>query len=220
MMHDQQVRRMGLTMRCTIAQDYEEPRDALAWDWADFMATVLPEAGWLPIPSLGSAVAEYALRWRLDGFILTGGEDLGIIPQRDRTEYALLDYALKQDLPILGICRGLQVLQTFLRGRLTPCAGNIHRGKRHEILFSAEAMSIGIQPGRAEVNSYHQWGIRSEDMAGSLVGFAYDGNGWVEAALGRSVKMLGTMWHPEREEPLQSFDIHMVRRFFGMSCTD
>ena len=71
------VKRLGLTMRVTDAVGYNEPRDSLAQDWAAFMAVVLPEAIWLPIPNLGTEVGRFVNEWELDGFILTGGNDVG-----------------------------------------------------------------------------------------------------------------------------------------------
>ncbi len=207
-------------MRCAVAEGYAEPRDALAWDWGNFMATALPEVSWLAVPNLGTEVLSYASRWCLDGFIFTGGEDIGESPQRDRTEYELLKFALEHDLPVVGVCRGLQVFQTFFDGPLARLLDGIHCGCSHGITLSPAALSLGIPSGCGEVHSFHQWGIRAEDLAAPLTGFAFDDDGRVEAAMGRFVKVLGMMWHPERGRPFRSSDVEMLRRFFGVPKCD
>lgn len=82
--------RIGVTMREVHPHGYDEPRDALARNWGNFLGFVLPEVPWLPIPNLGGerAVA-FCDQWRLNGLILTGGEDIGVSPMRDETEQAL-----------------------------------------------------------------------------------------------------------------------------------
>ena len=98
------MKRIGLTMRVVAAQGYAEERDALAWDWHRFLATVFPDACWLSIPNLGNRVDDYVREWRIDGLILTGGNDLGSAPLRDMTEKALLGYAMQllHEHPVLS----------------------------------------------------------------------------------------------------------------------
>ena len=76
----QNERRLGITMRIVHAENYREPRDALAQDWHRFMAVAL-RLVWLPVPNLGPEDSRrFCERWRLDGLILSGGEDIGAAP--------------------------------------------------------------------------------------------------------------------------------------------
>ena len=103
--------RVGLTMRVLETDGYYEPRDSLAQDWSNFMATALPNADWLAVPNLGASnIRNYCKEWGLNHLILTGGEDIGVSIIRDETEQELLSWACEYAVPVLGICRGMQVM--------------------------------------------------------------------------------------------------------------
>ena len=150
--------RVGLTMREVPAKGYDEPRDALARVWGTFMQAAVPEASWLPIPNLGPDSAPlFCDRWGINALILTGGEDIGASPARDATERALLQQFLRNDRPILGVCRGLQLIWTELGGEIESRPGHI--AVRHHIRYATEA-SLDIKDGTREVNSFHGWSLR------------------------------------------------------------
>jgi putative glutamine amidotransferase len=196
--------RLGLTMRGAPAPDYVEPRDALAQDWHGFLAVALPEAQWLPIPNLGGeAAVRYFQAWGLNALLLTGGEDLGDNPQRDASEVALLTHALSHGLPVLGICRGLQLLWTHLGGRLSPVSR--HRATRHII--------HGLE-GHQTVNSFHAQGLIPDPLPPLLEVLALAEDGSIEALRLRGKPVLGLMWHPEREPLPSERDVTLLRSLF------
>lgn len=211
-MSDRGRRRLGVTMRISEDQGHGELRDALAQDWAAFIGVALPEWQWLPIPNLGEAAAEYAQAWELDGLIFSGGDDIGRHPARDSTEAALFGWARKHDLPLLGVCRGLQSIQVSLGGVLAPC--DQHVGRRHAVRF-LPLTELGVAPCVEEVNSFHRFGIPCGALADGLRAFAVTDDGWVEAAMSAHGRVAGIMWHPEREQPARPRDVGIVRRLFG-----
>ncbi len=209
--------RIGITMREVRAAGYDELRDALARDWGRFMAAALPEAAWLPIPNLGgAAAAAFCDRWYLQGLILSGGDDLGATPLRDETERALLDHFSVRGLPVLGICRGLQLMWTQFGGELARVDG--HAATRHPARCVRDT-AFGAHEGETrEVNSFHAWGIVAGVVhAGSrrLVPFACDDGGHVEGAASPDGSIVGVMWHPEREAPAHPQDVALARQVFG-----
>jgi len=160
------------------------------------------------------------------GLVLSGGEDVdpvryGMDPspalgtvnrRRDEVEFTALEYALQQQMPVLGICRGAQVINVVLGGTLfqdlaterpgpvlhqqsepwgqrTHCASVVAGSRLHEIVRSDELL----------INSYHHQAIR--DVAPGLSVVARADDGMVEAVEGRDHPLLvGVQWHPERYE--------------------
>lgn len=154
----------------------------------------------------------------LDGLVLTGGTDLdpaawgeGALPtdmapdaERDAFETALYRAARRNDVPVLGICRGLQIIVIAEGGELHrhlpqdlpehPATGL--RPTRVEVEIDA-ASDLAVALGtRAEVTAYHHQGIRKVEGALRIV--AHHASGLplaIEADSGSSV--VGVQWHPE-----------------------
>ncbi len=209
-----ECRRIGITMRAVEAEGYAEPRDALALDWANYMGYALPDVHWMPVPNLGKDIVEFSEAWQLDGLILSGGNDIGENSLRDTTEQLLLEHFIENGKPVLGICRGLQLLQTRLGGRLEKCDTVTHVATQHEVEITEDPS--GTQwAGKRQVNSFHQYGIRVPDLQTSLRALATTQDGWVEAARLENSTVLGLMWHPERDKTYSQKDRGMIQWLFG-----
>ena len=79
---------LGVTMRVmrhSYAGGAVEERDALARDWARFLARVLPGEPVCCLPNTGADILDVVRGWGLDGLIFSGGEDWGVFPARDAT---------------------------------------------------------------------------------------------------------------------------------------
>jgi putative glutamine amidotransferase len=148
-----------------------------------------------------------------DALLLTGGEDVHptryrasiqgaerIDSERDELELAAVDRALRKRVPVLGVCRGFQVLNVALGGTLAQHVEG-HRGGdvSHEIVVAPRTMlEAACGRGPFRVNSWHHQAVRPRDLARGLVptvvvddlieGFEAPHLGWVVAV----------QWHPER----------------------
>jgi putative glutamine amidotransferase len=193
--------RIGVTMRVLEAQGYHEPRDALAQNWSSFIGIALPGAEWMPLPNLGAgAIRVYCEKWAINRLILTGGEDIGNSPVRDETERDLLAWAKERSLPVLGICRGMQMMATWCGAALKSVDGHVRT--RH--VLHGDFVH--------EVNSFHNYGLVESPPGFRVTAVAEDGG--IEAMRHTVLAWEGWMWHPERETPAQLADIDKLRKLF------
>ncbi len=185
----------------------KEERDALAHDWYVFLQNVLPNAVGIPVPNIEDMVQSYIANIAIDGIILTGGNSIGTMPRRDLTEKHLLQWAVQKQLPVLGVCRGAQMLNNFLGGTLSEVSIS-HRANPHQIILKDASLATIL------VNSYHDYGIAEKDLAVDCMPLAHAQDGSVEAFKHKKLPWFGLMWHPERDIRYDSWDILQIQNLF------
>ncbi len=201
-------------MRSSNSPHYHEPRDGLARDWYRFLQQMDWGWDWVLLPNLGAQSVAYAQAQHIEGLILSGGEDVGSDPLRDESELALLKHAIMQRLPVLGVCRGMQLIQRFSGGDLVVAGGEHHMATRHTVSLCRDLSWRGVsEESHREVNSYHVNRI-SFPLPIGLRALAIDEDGYCEAFFHQSMKLAGIMWHPEREVFCQEFDRQLCRWLF------
>ena len=125
---------VGLTMRIEDLSKNDERRDCIDQRWYNFLDTCNLRP--ILIPNLEYFVSEKHLN-KLSGIILTGGNSLshlgGNAPEREVVEKKLIKYAIEKKLPLMGVCRGMQVLQNYYDVPIKNIDG--HVGTRHNLLF-------------------------------------------------------------------------------------
>lgn len=184
-------------MRITEAAVYAEPRDSISHDWLNRLAAW--GATPLLIPNIGIQAAPYLGALNADILVLTGGDDFGQTPKRDETEMALLNHALSTGLAVLGVCRGMQLINKQLGGSLCSVEG--HVGTPHSVSFAGDW--IEMYGPETEVNSYHETAIPADGVGTDLTATATDVNGHVEGFRHSDHPLAGIMWHPERDSGLE-----------------
>jgi putative glutamine amidotransferase len=167
----------------------------------------------------------------LDGVIFSGGSDLdpetygedahpetfGVHPERDRAELALLERALERDMPVLGICRGSQVLNVALGGDLHQHLPEVvgHEEHKHNPPGVFADHDVTIEPGTklaevfgaatTDVKSHHHQGFRR--LGEGLIEAARAEDGSIEAVEDPDRRFaLGVLWHPEAGEDGKLFE--------------
>ncbi len=180
--------------------EHGEWRDALSADWSHYLAmqSLLP----VPVPNDPEHCTEYLKG--VIGLILTGGDDIVLSSpedmndnpraKRDRTEVALVREAWERHLPVIGVCRGMQLLQWMEGGALVDMPEASHVAKEHDITWSKAAKRFGAT-GSMRVNSFHRHGIRKAEGWNIL---AESADGYIEAMEHPDKKTVAVMWHPER----------------------
>ena len=208
------MKNLGITQRVEFIESYAEKRDCLDQNWSHFAAAL----GFNPVPLANieaSKVAQYVQDLHLKAIILSGGNSLAAVDadakdvalERDAFEMALIQHAIESNIPLIGVCRGMQLLNNYFGGQLSPI--NNHVATKHKIIQHTTDFSFP-----QVVNSYHNWSIAEHDCAKDVIPLATDEAGYCEALKHRKHKILAIMWHPERETPFLSEDLQLFKEFF------
>ncbi len=164
----------------------------------------------------------------LDGILFSGGSDIdpsvygaephpsvnGTRPERDRAELALMQAALERDLPVLAVCRGMEILNVARGGdlvqHLPDVVGHEHHKHTpgvfgdHEVGLEGESRLGRILGDRAPVKSHHHQGVGR--LGDGLVEAAWADDETIEAIEDPSRRFcLGVLWHPEQGEDFELF---------------
>jgi len=158
----------------------------------------------------------------IDGLIVSGGPDISpanyneepgpmtteFYPEQDYSEMGLIERALERDMPLLGICRGMQILSVAHGGRMhqhldtTPGheghGGFFGKSTEHGVVVERGSQLASIMGDSFTVNSLHHQGVSD---AGSLeVTARADHDGLIEGVERKDKKFcIGVQWHPERK---------------------
>ncbi len=200
------MKTVAVTQRVAVIASHGERRDCLDQAWSKFIAA----CGLLPlnVPNVPDVALALSEAQAVCGVVLTGGNDLvalgGDAPERDATEAALLDFADARRLPVIGVCRGMQLIQYRHAVPLRRVEGHV-----------AASQCIRIDGEPAEVNSYHHFGaVETRDP---LEIWAISDDGVVKAVRHVVKPITGIMWHPERRVPFSSNDIALFRTIFEVA---
>ena len=120
---------------------------------------------------------------------------------RNSIEINLIKICFKKKIPILGICRGAQLLNKSFGGKIKKVKK--HMRTRHNIFFKNKEI---IKKNFLNVNSFHGDGIKKNDLAKKFNMLANDKDKNIEMFISKDKKIIGTMWHPEREKSTQLLD--------------
>ena len=194
-------------MRITNPEEYIENRDTIANDWSEMFLKYYNDIDWIYLPNIGEDIIEYIKTWELNGFILTGGENIGTNNSRDITENAIIEYASSKNYPLLGICRGMQLIYQYYGGEIAIGDNNFsdfHVAKKHLITFYDETI---------QVNSYHNNYLidKSKPIDLKIIGRSVHDDSIEAFVINNN---LGLMWHPERKLGQQIKIINHIRSFF------
>ena len=198
--------RFGITTRITDAEGYSDPRDSLAHDWFKFFRREFKDDVWVPLPNMGAETIDYFKKLELNVLLLSGGDNLGETPIRDETEKFLLEYALENKIPVIGVCRGMQLINNYLGGNVKLGDQDFihfHRATEHLVLFGEQVVKL---------NSFHNNVISADTLSKELaVLAACKEDGSVEAVRGEGI--LAVMWHPERPMEDLQYSTSILKNF-------
>jgi len=208
-------KRLGVSMRVEQLSGLPEPHDCLAHDWPAIVYQALGDIAWFPLPNLGPRSEAVLQNLGVEALILTGGNSIGQSPVRDDSELRMLEYCSRNNLPVLGVCRGLQIIHYFFTGVLPrPVCPEVHAGGSHPVQAVTE-LGRHILAGRTEVNSYHRWGVFAEEVGPGLEAWALSCDGIVEGFVNRERRTIASQWHPERGPDAADAGLSLIRYFYN-----
>jgi len=214
------VARIGITSSPIVHQDLL--LDSINTSYVEAVVA----AGGLPVvlpvldPSLAGAMLD-----GLDGLLLSGGGDIsparygeepvpevyGVDERRDAFELALVEAALERNLPVLGVCRGHQVLNVALGGRLIQHVGLLspvnHQERErygeiiHAVVLEPDSLVASVlEATEVGVNTLHHQAVAEPGRGLRVVARSAE-DGLIEAVEHEDHRMIGVQWHPELLRP-------------------
>lgn len=177
------------------------------------------------LPWVDSPEQAQELLMVIDGLLVIGGHDISpnlyeeephpaitaFLPDRDRSDLLLIDAAVQAKKPVLGICRGMQLLNVYQGGSLYQDLSTQYAGLKiqhqqdspphiatHTITWETSRQYFkGFTQAVSQVNSVHHQAIK--DLGRDLKAVAYSKDGLIEAieSTQEDCKFFGTQWHPE-----------------------
>lgn len=196
-------------------------------------------AGGVPVlvpPIRQLARNAHSVLQHFDGVLLPGGGDVdprrygqdrlddtlyGIVDEHDELDIAVCLAAIELDLPMLALCRGMQVLNVALGGTLVQDIGNDDHWMREHTVELTEGCKLARATGTTRLehcHSVHHQGL--DRLAGPLVACGWAPDGQLEAVeMPSATWVVGAQWHPEdtatRQAPQQAIYDALVNRAAG-----
>ena len=193
--------KIGITQRVDYIESIDETRDVLDQRWTGLLAE--SDLITVPIPNTCN-VPCFISELKLAGILISGGNDHST---RTICETACVEYCLKHQLPLFGICHGMQLIGQHFGSKLIRIEN--HVGVCHDVRIKDNRYRI--PNGTFNVNSFHNFTLDKVPEEFSV--FATDSDGHCEAMGHKSLPIVTFMWHPERPPFLNWFN-RFIKDFY------
>ncbi len=208
------MKKIAITQRLILNENYYELREALDVNWS----LLFKELNFLPIVlPINYNFKEYFDNINIDGIMLTGGNDLNNINkskesyQRDNFEKKLIEYAIINNIPVFGVCRGMQIIAEFFGANFIEVDNQV--ATRGTLKVNKESRYFNILEKLNKVNSYHNYAIKK--LSNDWLISSRNNEDIIKSIEHKKYKIFGQMWHSEREQPFDENELKLIECFFN-----
>ena len=191
-------------------------------------------AGGEPLSMLAVSGSDWADRLRgIDGVIMPGGADINpktygqdvssehvydVDDLADEADISLVKYALEQGIPVLAICRGLQITNAALGGTLVQHMDTPHQHHVAPVTIEKYVNELGLSSATVEASCYHHQMI--DQVAPGLEVIGRSVEGYVEAVkIDAPAWAFGVQWHPEDNYDTNAAQLEILSRFVSEAAS-
>ncbi len=197
------MKKILITQRFEKIGTFKELRDNLDVR----LTSLIFKLGYIPVlvPTNSIKVLKYIKQISPNGIILSGGGDPKKVDERYILEKKLLNFAYKNKMPLLGICRGAQRINIHFKGKLKKVKNHV----KTKHFISGPSLTKN-----QKVNSFHDFGFNNIMLGKNLKMLASSNDGVVEYFKHINKLIYGIMWHPERNKKIKKFDREIIKKIF------
>ncbi len=208
------MKRVAITQRLVSVMDYNEIRTSLDIRWTELLLAI----DLIPIPVPFDLDLNLFAELGISGIILTGGNDLSIHSDdelsilRDNHERSCIDFAIENSIPVLGVCRGMQLIADYFGSTFVKVEH--HVATKHKLDVIGNSIFKSFLKKADSVNSFHNYAIDKLGEGLNKVAIAPE-DGVLEAIGHSKYNIFGQMWHPERDNPFNKYNLDLMRSLFN-----
>jgi len=208
---------------------YGSPIDYLEDSLVDYFSAI--DVDLISVSNCSRDISGFVKEIDFDGLVISGGGDVHpkflkgsgkkynrYSNKRDSIENELIDLCIEEEKMVIGICYGMQKLNTYFGGSIS--SNIINDITKTNITVDNHSISI-VKPifglkGEYFVNQFHNQTIEPEDLAIDLKVIAIDSSaGNIEAFIHSRFNVLGVQWHPDRKSPNPEFNNKLISMFIN-----
>ncbi len=208
------MKKIAVTQRLIINDSYFEIREALDIN----LCKLIRNCNLLPIPlPINVDFKDYFKSMDLEGIILSGGNDLfsqsenDLSKSRDSLELELIKYCLINNIPIFGICRGMQIIAEYFASTFKKVDNEVNN--RFDLIANPNSMYYNHLNNLKNLNSFHDFTI--DKISEEFIISGTNKNGTIKAIEHKNKRIFGQMWHSEREDKFRESEIEFIKFFFN-----